>query len=69
MKVSIKQFDVDMQIKNNGVELAVYSPDGATFLGDLIVTKSEVIWCKGRTKRANGKNVKWQKFIDLIEAK
>ena len=38
MKVYIKQFNVNMEIKTNGVELAIYSPDGAKHLGDLWVT-------------------------------
>lgn len=63
MNVSIKQFDVQMELKNKGIELEIRSSDGATHLGDLIVTKSNVIWCKGRTKRENGVKVSLQKFI------
>ena len=51
MKVSIKDLSVDMEIKNNGVELDVYTPDGSKHLGDLIVTKTGLNWCKGRTER------------------
>ena len=64
MKVSIKDLAVDMEIKNSGVELDVYSPDGSKHYGDLIVTKSGLIWCEGRTGRANGKKIKWDKFIE-----
>ena len=28
MKVTIKSFEVDMEVKNAGVEFEVYSPDG-----------------------------------------
>ena len=68
MKVSIKDLSVDMEIKNNGVELDVYSPDGSQHLGDLIVTKSGLIWCKGRTGRKNGVPVSWNDFIGWMES-
>ena len=67
MKVSIKDLSVDMEIKNSGVELDVYSPDGSKHLGDLIVTKSGLIWCKGRTSRENGVKISWEKFIEWME--
>ena len=66
MKVSIKDFAVSMEIKITGIELDIYSPDGK-HLGDLIVTKSSLIWCKGRTTRAKGKKLSWKKFIEHME--
>jgi hypothetical protein len=68
MKVSIKDLSVDMEIKNNGIELDVYSADGVTHLGDLYVTRSGLIWCKGKTPRPNGKKVSWNQFIGWMEA-
>jgi hypothetical protein len=68
MKVLIKDLSVDMEIKNSGVELGVYSPDGSKYLGDLIVTKSGLTWCKGRTSRDNGKKVSWAEFIKWMES-
>jgi hypothetical protein len=68
MKVSIKDLSVDMDVKNSGVELDVYSPDGETHHGDLIVTKADLIWCKGKTGRANGVKIPWAKFIKWAEA-
>lgn len=67
MKVSIKDFAVDMEIKNSGIELDVYSADGSRHLGDLTVTKSGVIWCKGAIRRKNGTKVSWEKFIEWME--
>lgn len=67
MQVKIKQFDVQMEIKNNGVELEVASPDGS-HLGDLVITKSKLIWCKGRTRPENGESISWKKFIKLMES-
>ena len=62
MKVSIKDLSVDMDIKNTGMELDVYDNDG-NHLGDLIVTKTGLIWCNGRTKRPNGNKISWADFI------
>jgi hypothetical protein len=64
MKVTIKSFDVEMEVKNAGIEFEVYSPDGKEHLGDLILTKRHLIWCRGRTRRENGEEISWQKFID-----
>ena len=68
MKVTIKDFSVEMEVKNNGVEFAVHESDG-TFLGDLIVTKGHIIWCKGKQHRDNGTKITWPKFIEMMEAK
>ena len=66
MKVSIKSFDVDMDVKNKGVEFEVYDNDD-THLGDVFLTKTKVIWCKGRTRRENGKEFTWEQFIERME--
>jgi hypothetical protein len=66
MIVHVKSFDVEMEIKNKGIELEVRDTDG-TFLGDLIVTKTQIIWCKGKTSREHGKKLSWQKFADKME--
>ena len=67
MKVSIKDLNVSMEIKNKGLEVDVYDTAG-THLGDLVVTKTKVIWCKGKTAPANGKALNWVKFIKMMEA-
>jgi hypothetical protein len=66
MKVSIKQFDVDMDVKNSGIEFAVYQ-DGKQ-LGDLILSKAKLIWCDGKTHRENGVPIKWADFITWANA-
>ncbi|MDZ4382319.1 MAG: hypothetical protein U0942_13365 [Parvibaculum sp.] len=65
MEVNVKKFDVAMQVKNKGIEFDVY--DGEEFLGDFIVSKSGITWCKGKTSRAKGKKVYWKKLIKLLE--
>jgi hypothetical protein len=62
MKLTIKSFDVGMEVKNAGVEFDIHSPNGSEFLGDVILTKAGLIWCDGKTTRANGKKVTWQEF-------
>jgi hypothetical protein len=42
MKVKIKDFNVDMEVRNNGIEFEVCSADGAQHLGDLILTKTKL---------------------------
>ena len=61
MQVTIKSLNVDVELKNRGIELEIRNPQGE-FLGDLVVTKTHLIWCKGRTKRENGKTISWAAF-------
>jgi hypothetical protein len=68
MKVAIKSLEVDMEIKNKGVELEVYEPNGLDRLGNLVITKTELIWCAGKTRRENGTKLKWPAFVGLISA-
>lgn len=67
MKIKIKEFSVDMEIKNKGVEFQVHGNDG-TFKGDCYVTKKGLIWCAGKTSRQNGVEVKWEDFIEWMES-
>lgn len=67
MKVSVKDFAVTMEVKNKGIELDVYDNDDK-HLGDLVVTKTRLIWCKGKTKPENGIPVKWEDFIAYMES-
>jgi hypothetical protein len=65
VNVSIKSFDVEMKVKNKGIELDIYDNDGA-HLGDLVVTKTGLTWCKGKIKRQNGKKLSWEKLMALM---
>ena len=67
MKVLIKKFDVQMEVKNRGIEFEVRSPDGENHLGDVVLKKSGLVWCKGRTDPANGIKVSWRDFIAFAE--
>lgn len=68
MKVFIKEFGLDMEVKNRGIELEIRSPDGKKQLGDLVLTKTQIIWCKGKTSRENGVAVVWNELIEWLES-
>ncbi|WP_157130440.1 hypothetical protein [Burkholderia pseudomallei] len=65
MKVKVKDLSAEIELKNNGIELEIRN-NTDNFLGDLIVTKSSVIWCAGKTKRRNGVKMSLQAFIDYM---
>ena len=67
MNVSIKDLNVSMEIKNTGIELDVYNNQNE-HLGDLVVTKTKLIWCAGKTGRENGVEVSWQEFIAWMQS-
>jgi hypothetical protein len=69
MKVVIKSFDVDMEVKSKGIEFEVDSPDGTEHLGDLVLTKTVLTWCKGRTTPAKGIKIKWEDFAEWAESR
>lgn len=69
MQVKIKDFDVaPIEVRTNGIEFEVRTPDGDQQLGDLILTKARLEWCNGRTRRGNGVAKTWQQFIDWMNS-
>ncbi len=66
INVSVKDLSVTMEIKSKGIELDVYDNNGY-HLGDLVVTKTKLVWCKGKTAVENGKEITWQNFIQHME--
>ena len=66
MQVSIKSFDVKMDVKSNGIEFEVRDTKGER-LGDCYLTMTGLIWCKGKTTKANGKKLSWNEFISMME--
>ena len=65
MKVWIKSFDVEMQVKQNGIELEVRSTDGKTQLGDCYATMTGLVWCKGKVTKKHGIKLKWDDLATL----
>lgn len=69
MKVAIKKMKVDMQVKNGGIEFEIRTPDDSEQLGDVILTSTKIIWCKGKTTKKNGISMTWEQFIKAMESK
>jgi hypothetical protein len=69
MDVFIKQFNVDMEVKNNGIEFEVRAPNGGQHRGDLILTKTTLEWCEGRIRAGNGKRATWDDFIAWMNSR
>jgi hypothetical protein len=67
MKVSIKDFAVSMEVKNKGVEFEVYD-NADDFLGDLVISKSKIVWCPGRTSVEHGHPINWNDFIKHMQS-
>ena len=65
MTVKIKEFGLDLTVKNKGLTLDIYDPDG-TFLGDLKVAKGGLTWCNG--KAHTGPKATWKEFIDWMNS-
>ena len=66
MKVSVKDFQVTMQIGNNGIELDIYD-NNEQHLGDLRIGKATIEWCKGQTQKGNGIKKTWENLIKFFE--
>jgi hypothetical protein len=64
--VWIKDLSVNMDVKNNGIEFDV-SENG--HIGDLFVTKTGIIWCEGKTDRANGRKIDWKELREYCKPK
>ena len=65
MDVTIKEFNVDMEVKTRGIEFEVRDNSGE-HLGDLILTSTRLIWCNGRVRRENGVEMYWEDFIEFM---
>ena len=67
MNVNIKTFGVDMAVKNTGIEFEIRDTQD-NFLGDCYLTKTGLIWCRGKTTKQNGVRVSWEDFIGWMES-
>ena len=69
MKVLIKKFQIDMEVKSRGIEFEVRTPDNSQQIGDCYVTNTGLIWCKGKTDKANGIKISWTNLTEILESK
>jgi len=67
MKVSIKNLQVSMDLRNNGIELDIYDNQGK-HLGDIKIGKATVEWCEGKTRLGNGKQKSWDQLITWFKS-
>ena len=67
MQVNIKDLSVAMEIKNKGIELDVSNSGG--HIGDLVITRTRLTWCPGRTAPENGKKISWEDFIEFMNGR
>jgi hypothetical protein len=67
MRVAIKSFEVEMDVKTNGIEFEVYD-NNDNFLGDCFLTKTGLTWCERKTRRKNGVKISWREFIDWMNS-
>ena len=66
MKIGIKKFNVNMDVKSTGIEFEIRSPDGSQHLGDCYLTMTGLVCCKGKTKKKNGVKISWSDFIEVM---
>lgn len=65
MNVTIKKFNVQMEVRNSGLEFEVRDPQN-NHLGDLVLTKTRLTWCEGRVRPENGKAISWEEFRQFM---
>jgi len=63
MKVFIKDWKMDLEVKNKGIEFDICNTQGE-HLGDMILSKTGLTWCKGKAQ--NGKQKKWEEIIKIF---
>ena len=69
MKVYIKKFQVDMEVKSSGIEFEIRSPDNKDQKGDCYITKTALVWCRGRIEKKNGIKISWEDFMEIMKSK
>ena len=67
MKIMVKEFAVEMEVKNKGIEFGMHD-NRNNFLGDCYVNKVGLEWCKGKIPQGKGSRISWERFADLMEA-
>jgi hypothetical protein len=66
MDVKIKSFDVNMDVKSNGIEFEVRKPNGGAQLGDCYLTMTGLVWCKGKTTKPKGIKISWDDLTAIL---
>lgn len=64
MKVTAQ--DIEAKLGNKGILLYIADNSGK-HVGKLRVGQATVEWCRGKTSIGNGKKIKMQDFLDMLE--
>lgn len=67
MKVKVDASDVTIALGNKGITFDIADEDGK-HVGHLRIGQATIEWRRGRTRPGNGRRVKLQKLIELLEA-
>lgn len=65
MQVNIKEFKIDMEVKNKGIEFGVRERKDDPHAGDCIVNKKGLTWGKGKTSK-NAVSITWREFMQIM---
>lgn len=66
VNVRIKKLDINMHVKQNGIEFEVRTPDGASQVGDCYLTMTGLVWCKGKTTKPKGIKITWDDLAAIL---
>ena len=66
MKV-IQHLTGETEVKTAQQQYQIWDND-SEFKGSLYFNRANLIWCKGRTQRDNGKRISWKDFIKYMES-
>lgn len=66
MKV-IQHLNGETEVKTAHHRYQIWDNDGE-LQGSLYINKAKLIWCKGKTKKENGKSITWENFISYMES-
>ena len=66
MDVRIKKLDINMHVKQNGIEFEVRTPNGSSQVGDCYLTMTGLVWCKGKTTKSNGVKITWRELALIL---
>jgi hypothetical protein len=66
VEVRIKKLDINMHVKQSGIEFEVRTPNGASQVGDCYLTMTGLVWCKGKTTKPNGIKITWNELADVL---
>lgn len=67
MKVTADTSDCKIILGNNGITFHI-SDESGNHIGHLRIGQATVEWRKGRIREGNGKKIKLQQLIELLEA-